>query len=205
MPQTPIGSNTWQIRSPHNPQRLFSEPQLLWGAAQEYFSWCDNNPWLKYELLRGGDNAGELITVPVPRVYTIWGFCLYLGVTVHYFSTFKQHHPDDDFTIVLNMITDAIRANKFEGAANNSFNASFIAKDLGMVERRDMTTNGKNIGPQVIINMPGSININLPNNTDGELTDAEIINSSALPPPPNSLQPSKDLNSNEYDDDTIQE
>jgi hypothetical protein len=145
----PAGNKFWQNRSRHGREKLFASAELLWDAAEEYFLWCDQNPWMKKELMKSGEHAGDLIDVPTQRPYTLGGLCIYLGVNEAYFRTFKAQLPDGekDFNTVISQIEQVIYTQKFEGAAVGAFNANIIARDLGLKEKSevDHTTGGERI------------------------------------------------------------
>lgn len=136
----PLGNQFWKLRSKHGRDRLFASSELLWEAAQEYFEWCDDNPWQKNEAIKGGDMAGSLVQVPTARPYTLSGLCVYLDVNTQYFDDFKAAlKPDEhDFSVVITRIEAIIRTQKFEGAAVGAFNANIIARDLGLSDKKEL-------------------------------------------------------------------
>lgn len=174
-PEYTLGNEFWKIRSRVGPPLLFGDAELLTQAAFEYFEWVDTHPLYRYELLRGGEMAGQVVAVRMARPYTLAGFCLYCGVTTNYFHQMRQdamQKDDKEMSNAMKMIDQTILTQKFEGAASGIFNANFIARDLGMADRTDMTTKGQNINqPNITINMPTQLNITLPSNTDGEVDD----------------------------------
>jgi hypothetical protein len=56
-----------------------------------------------------------------------------------------------DFSEVIHAIEEIIRTQKFEGAAVGAFNANIIARDLGMVDKKDVTSDGKPLGNKMQI------------------------------------------------------
>jgi hypothetical protein len=145
----PAGNKFWQNRTRHGREKLFASAELMWAAAEEYFEWCDNNPWVKKELIKSGDMIGQLVDVPTQRPYTMGGLCIYLGCNEAYFRNFKAQLPaeDKDFSSVIGEIEQVIYTQKFEGAAVGAFNANIIARDLGLKEKSevDHTTGGERI------------------------------------------------------------
>lgn len=147
----PAGNKFWQNRSRHGRDKLFASAELLWSAAEEYFEWCDANPWIKKELIKSGDKVGALVDVPTARPYTLTGLCIYLGVNTKYFHQFKlglsasTKDEDKDFSNILEQIEQVIYSQKFDGAAVGAFNANIIARDLGLKERSEVDhTSGGN-------------------------------------------------------------
>lgn len=140
----PAGNKFWQNRSKHGRDKLFASPELLWNAAEEYFQWCDDNPWMKAEAIKSGDLAGKIMEVPTKRPYTITGLLLYINASQGYWKDFKAA-KHEDYSTVIEEIENVIYTQKFEGAAVGVFNANIIARDLGLKERTDVTTDDKPI------------------------------------------------------------
>lgn len=147
----PLGNQFWKLRSKHGRDKLFSDPEALWEAACEYFEWCGLNPWVKNEAVKSGDLAGQLIQIPTERPFTISGLCIYLGVNTKYFNDFADYTQDKDddiskgFSEIITRIREATYTQKFEGAAVGAFNANIIARDLGLADKKDLTTAGEKL------------------------------------------------------------
>jgi len=140
----------WKLRSKHGRDKLFTEPTLLKEAAEEYFNWSDSHPMYEVQAVKSGENAGKLIKVPVLRAYSLNALCNYIGCSESYFRTFKSTaKPDDkDFLTVIEWIENVIYTQQFEGAASNLLNGNIISRKLGLIEKTDVTTNGKEIMPE---------------------------------------------------------
>ena len=150
----PKGNQFWKLQSKYGRDKLYSSPELLWDAACEYFQWCDDNPWVKIETTtKGTDKEGnpkeESKTIPTARPYTIEGFCLYCGSSRDWWNKFRQA-KHKAFLGVVARIDQTIYRQKFEGAAVGAFNASIIARDLGLSEKTELTgKEGKDLFPQL--------------------------------------------------------
>ncbi|HEY0055406.1 MAG TPA: terminase small subunit [Pedobacter sp.] len=133
----PIGNQFWKQRSKHGRDKLFANPQLLWEAACEYFTWCEENPILDPRSFGGKQK--------IQRPFTMQGLCLYLDANTAYFRTFKSQLPSEekDFNTVISIIEETVYQQKFENAAIGVFNHSIIARDLGLVDNKDVKTNGE--------------------------------------------------------------
>lgn len=125
----------WKLRSKHGRDKLFASPDLLWKAACDYFNWCDKNPWLKKDWV--GKDAIE-VDKPTARPYTITGLCLYLDCGKNYWEQFKKAEHEG-FSGVITRIEEIIYTQKFEGAVVGAFNASIIARDLGLADKQEIT------------------------------------------------------------------
>lgn len=134
----PEGNQFWKLRSKHGRDKLFESPDLLLEAAQEYFQWCDENPWIKNDAVKGGDMAGVLIKIPTARPYTLSGLCVYIGANESYWRNFKKDNKIEGFSAVITHVEEVIRTQKFEGAAVGAFNANIIARDLGLSEKTEL-------------------------------------------------------------------
>lgn len=133
----PLGNQFWKLRSKHGRDKLFTSSSLLWEAAQEYFEWCDENPWIVHSAVKAGDHFGETVEAPTARPYTLKGLCIYLGCGSAFFRNFKQT-ADEDFKSVIDLIEETLYTQKFEGAAVGAFNANLIARDLGLSDKKEV-------------------------------------------------------------------
>ena len=170
-----IGNKFWQQRSKHGRDKLFTTPELLWEATCEYFQWCDDNPWVKLEQKKGNSSIdilelmqfakeegadldkvmkgaiNPLMEIPTARPYTIKGLCIYLGCNERYLEQFEKSLIDkedilsEDFSTVITRVREIIFTQKFEGAVIGAFNANIIARDLGLTDKKDHTSNGETI------------------------------------------------------------
>lgn len=143
----PEGNQFWKLRSKHGRDKLFETPELLWEAACEYFESIDSSPYFKVEAktVNIGDFQSkiELAKLPVMKPYTIQGLCRYLNCNDVYFNQFKENLKQTDphyegFSKILTRIRDIIYEHKYSGAASGFFNASIIARDLGLAEKKEI-------------------------------------------------------------------
>lgn len=133
----PIGNQFWKLRAKHGRDAIIGSPEILWESACEYFEWCQKNP-LKEQNWVGKD--GDEVYKELMRPFTQAGLCIYLGISE---QTFRDFRNKNDFIEVYNMISQIIKNQKFEGAAVGLFNANIIARDLGLKDNQDVTTNGQ--------------------------------------------------------------
>jgi hypothetical protein len=154
-----IGNQFWKLRSKHGRDKIFKTPDLMWDAACEYFAWIQDNPLLEQEVVKYKDYY-EIITLEKMRAFTLTGLCLYLDVNTAYFNQFEDElkgKTDDlskDFSKVITRIRETLYTQKFEGAASGFLNPNIIARDLGLIDKSDLTTKGEKIG----INLPTWMN-----------------------------------------------
>lgn len=167
----PKQNQFWKKRSTHGRKRIFANADIMWLAAQEYFKWCDENPWYKTEQLKNPGKpfmnekgkyivADSVVHLPNARPYTLNGLCIFLDVNTHYFIHFKDSIENkkgkkyQDFSTVITRIEEIIRTQKYEGAAVGAFNANIIARDLGLIDKIDHTSNGKTMASSLILGLP---------------------------------------------------
>lgn len=154
----PKDNQFWKRRSKHGRDRIFATPDIMWESACEYFDYIDKNPLQQEEIIKYKDNY-EKATINKLRPYTLTGLCLFLDVNTVYFNQFEEslNGKDDelskDFSKVITRIRETIYSQKFEGAAAGFLNASIIARDLGLQDKTDITTNGKEL-PSTPVTQP---------------------------------------------------
>lgn len=146
-------------------QKYKFTPEEFEKAWQDYFDYCDNNPWYKNEAVKSGPNAGAIIKVPVARPYTEAGFCAFHGLGHKYLPQLAQtlegkERLTEDEQKLSNLLTQAKAkcfAQKFEGASVGVFNPLIIARDLGLRDKQDVdhTTGGEKIN---VISLGGGVN-----------------------------------------------
>ena len=143
----PKNNEFWKLRLKHGRDRIIESPEALWENACEYFKWCDDNPLIEIDF-RGKDI--ERVEVPHPRVYQKPAFAIACGVSAWRVIS-DLRNVNQDFLQVITRIEEIIYTQKFEHAAVGMFNASIIARDLGLKESIDHTTNDKDIVKDITI------------------------------------------------------
>lgn len=110
----------------------------LLEAAVEYFDWIDNNPLQQDNLFA---YQGTVTHEPMlkMRAMSFSGLCIFLGISGDCLNNYRQGRPDPEMKAVVAMIDDTLRTQKFEGAAAGMLNPNIIARDLGMVDRQELT------------------------------------------------------------------
>lgn len=147
----PEGNQFWKLRSKHGRDKLFKTPELLWDAACEYFDWVEKNPLYESKAFSfQGDIS--IATLPKMRAMTLSQLCFYLDCSESYFRTFKStlKESDKDFLTVINKIENTIYNQKFQGAAADLMNANIIARDLGLKEHTDLTSDNQKLGLTIL-------------------------------------------------------
>lgn len=152
----PKGNQFWKIRSKHGRDKLFASPQLMWEAAEEYFQWCINNPHKEIDFK--GKDAVKVV-IPKMRAFTLIGLCIYLDCSSSYFRNFKndviagKRDDKEDFLSVITRIEEVIYEQKYSGAASGFLNFNIISRDIGLIDRQDITTGDKPIQQTRVVNI----------------------------------------------------
>lgn len=141
-----IGNQFWMNRAKHGRDKLFATPQLLWDAACEYFNYIKENPLYETKVF---NYQGTIVRedVPIMRAMTMRELCFYLNCNETYFRQFKANLPEGekDFSSVIEDIETIVYTQKFQGAAGNLLNANIISRDLGLADKKDISSNGETL------------------------------------------------------------
>jgi len=123
--------------------RFYSEPQEMWTDAVLYFEWASSEEASVDEHKIFNSATGPSHTnIDHARPFTIREYCLYVGISQ---DTWQRYKKRPEYKDVTEAIKDIIYSQKFAGAAVNIYNMQIIARDLGLVERSDVTSGGKTI------------------------------------------------------------
>lgn len=127
----PVGNQFWMNRTKHGRDKLFSSPEVLFNEAMSYFQWCVDNPL--YEKDWVGKDAYE-VDKPKMRAFTWTGLEVYLDIDS--LREYKTNPTYKEFSQVISRIDKIIYTQKLEGAAAGLLNANIIARDLGLVDKK---------------------------------------------------------------------
>ena len=130
----PKGNEFWKLRSKHGRDKIFATKEMLWDAACEYFQWCEDNP------IEAEDNKGtkNVNIIKFKRPFTLKGFCIFCGASETWFREYRKAIIEKDFLSVIHIIEEIIYTQKFEGAVIGIYNPNIIARDLGLVDKKEM-------------------------------------------------------------------
>ena len=126
--------------------------------VSEYLHWCRANPLTKYEMIKGGQSAGELIAFPMKRSPSVGAFCLFIGWGIKEFNKNREKLEktiaDSDEAIELyygySLIKELIETDMDEGALAGLVDANYMAKLRGLRDLKDVTSNGKEAGTKAM-------------------------------------------------------
>jgi hypothetical protein len=144
-PYDPGEAGYWQRRARDGQEyltkpRSLSSPQMLWELACLYFERVDTTPLKKNDFIRGGERAGETVSVDAARPYTWTGFGDFLfekgiggrRVVENYRQNTGRKY--DEYIEVISQIEQVMYTNKFDGAAVGTFAGTVMTKALGLAD-----------------------------------------------------------------------
>lgn len=135
----PQQNQFWKQRSKHGRDKLFDSPETIWDSATEYFEWCDDNPLTEQKAF----GTGLKMNVSLMRAYTLKGLLLFLDIDENTWQRYRKEEAYKDFWAVISKIDNVIYTQKFEGAAAGLLNQNIIARDLGLVDKREDELKGE--------------------------------------------------------------
>jgi len=149
----PAGNQFWRMRAKHGRDRIFTDPDILLKSCYEYFDFQSRQSWVKQEAVKSGEFTGQLISIPTASPFSVKGLCVFLGVHSKYLDEFennlkpKENDLDKDFSNIITHVRDVIFTQKSEGATVGVYNASIVARELGISDKVSNEITGKNGGP----------------------------------------------------------
>lgn len=141
----------WEAKSTFGRNPTFKTPEDLAKACTQYFVWVEEHPFYEFKVV--GTSFGEPITenIPKKRPMTQVSLCLFLDISQVSWLEYRKKSPE--FLRVVDMAMEVIKEQKFGGAAAGFFNTNIICRDLGLVDKKDVTSAGQAIqGNTTIIN-----------------------------------------------------
>jgi hypothetical protein len=148
----PKGNTYWTFRDKHGRNPIFKNPDELWDQCVAYFEWVIANP-LQEEVIYHNNGKITRTSLSKMRAMTITGLCLYLGITL---VTWGEYCKREDYAYVTTRAKDVIYQYKFEGAAADFLNPNIIARDLGLKDHKDLSSEDGTMSPKIEIVRPES-------------------------------------------------
>ena len=124
----------------------------------EYMNFCEMNPFITYEILKGGASAGTKIDVEKKRAPSVGGFCLFIGWSIKDFQKNMARlekladENEEAETLLLGyyLIKELITTEMDESALAGMVDATYMAKLRGLRDLKDVTSNGKEAGTKAM-------------------------------------------------------
>lgn len=157
-PKVTAANTFWKRKSKYyggGAKRLLDNAEKLMQEAYTYFTWCDKNPLIRYELMKQGGRA-VLVEVPLGRPYTMSGLCVYLGVSGSYFRSAKGHirnkieegkakQNEIEVLEAIEVIEAITQTQNVEGAAVGKFAANLVARLHNIADNVNQNTAGDSV------------------------------------------------------------
>lgn len=140
----PTGNQFWKLRAKHGRDKIFETPEIMLEACYEYFEYQSEQSWNKIDY-RGKD--ADRVEIPTSSPFTLTGLCIFLGVNTKYFTEFEKS-CSKDFSEVITHVRDIIYNQKFEGAATGAYNSNIIARDLGLIDKKELDVRESQMTPE---------------------------------------------------------
>lgn len=138
----PIGNEFYKLRLKHGRNNAIETPEQLWANFEEYCQWISQNSLIEVDY-RGKD--ADRVEIPKMRTLSKDGFALACGLSGwEIINDYRKNRKD--FSEIVTRIEKYIQVSKLEGAAAGMLNPSIIARELGLKEQTDITTDNKPLG-----------------------------------------------------------
>lgn len=154
-----LGNEYWKLRSKDGRDAIYTDPLLLSQKCNDYFQWVESNPLYesvvqKRKISRDEEKI-EMVSVPKMRPFTITGLCNFLDIAV---NTWKSYKEKPDFLTIITRAEQIIYNQKFEGAASGFLNPNIIARDLGLVDKREDEIKLEGVSKEELADIANKIN-----------------------------------------------
>ena len=143
--QFTTGNRWWEARSSHGRNPKFETSDALEDACLQYFEWNEENPLFKDQLVTFQGSATHE-PVAQMRAMTIGALCMFIGVQHQTWIEWRVSRPD--FSQVITWAESVIYRQKFEGASADLLNANIIARDLGLADKKDLSSSDGSMTPK---------------------------------------------------------
>lgn len=106
--------------------RCFESVEEFKALVDSYFKWCEDNPIIKYDVCKSGENAGDLFEIPITRPYLIEGLATHLGVDRKTLLNYSKMEGYEEYFHVMHEARQKISTQMFSGAIAGTYNARFV-------------------------------------------------------------------------------
>lgn len=125
----------------------------------EYMNFCERNPFITYEVLKGGNAAGTKVDIKKKRAPSVGGFCLFIGWSIKDFNknmakleklAADGNADAENLYLGYCLIKELITTDMDESALAGIVDANYMAKLRGLRDLKDVTSNGKEAGTKAM-------------------------------------------------------
>ena len=139
------GNRFWEVRSSHGRNPIFQTAEMLEDAIKQYFEWNEDNPLFEAKLV-SFQGSSVVESVPKMRAMTIAAMCSYIGIAHGTWCEWRSSRPD--FSKVMAWAEATIYRQKFEGASADMLNSNIIARELGLADKKDLSSSDGSMSPR---------------------------------------------------------
>lgn len=131
---------------PRNPK---NSPQFYWAAFKEYKKLTEKNVLYKSELIKSGQNAGQIVDIPVKPPMLIQGYCLHADIDMVMFNRYlnkkqvKDEELSEKYCKVFTRINFEIKQDQISGGMAGIYNPMLTARLNHLAEHTEQTNNGE--------------------------------------------------------------
>ncbi|NML70055.1 hypothetical protein HHL23_09600 [Chryseobacterium sp. RP-3-3] len=139
-----VGNKYYKLRSKDGRNKIFENAEDLNTEIEKYFQEKSESFINKPDIIKSGDLAGENIQIKIDDFPTKEELSIYLGFAKwESLKNYKEY--TEDFLEVITWAETVIYNWKLKYTAIGVLNANIIARDLGIADKQDLTTNGESI------------------------------------------------------------
>lgn len=131
---------------PAGKPKAIKTPEKMWELFEQFREWIEDNP-LVYQEHTTTPKGPITKTIEHQRALTWQAFDSWLlnkGIASDT-RAYRQNRDGaySEYRAVCTRINNEMYSQKFEGAASGIYNANIIARDLGLVDKKDLTVKEK--------------------------------------------------------------
>jgi hypothetical protein len=109
----------------------------------------------RFEPIKSGERAGEIIEIKMPKVPTILSFCHYIGITEKTFFNWinaESENIDKELLQFITYVQEEMKDDRLSAALNNTINPQLISRLDGYKEIQQVESTNQE---QIVINING--------------------------------------------------
>lgn len=138
------GNRFWEARSSHGRNPIFETAEQLEDACGQYFEWVAENPLMEAKAF-AFQGVVTQDALPKMRAMTLGAMCMFVGIDKTTWENWRKERSD--LFRVIAWAEQTIYQQKFEGASADLLNANIIARDLGLADKKDLTSSDGTMSP----------------------------------------------------------
>lgn len=131
----------WKLRKDMSEDGRKISVEELEIKIQDYIDFCVNNPLKEQVVVAKGIKLEDQTTkytteLNKMRAMSLWGVCTWLNIVK---STWQEWRKDEKYSAVITRAETLFKSYKFEGAAAGMLHPNIIARDLGLVDKKEQS------------------------------------------------------------------